>query len=325
VLPDPEVMIDRRNQSGWLTESQVPQGNFEVITTGSAPFRGLVHLRHHRAELFPTPSLWNETERIRSSRFLGPIYGSASIVSGYGNLEVVVAYQDESLVHFWREGSFGWHGPNFLPGQAAGPPAFIQSRFGGVGNFEVIVPRPDGGLSHFWRDNDHDAAWHEAAQPNADLHWSGLGLLHSSDGVLEIIGIADGNLYYLFQQGPHLDWTEPTLIRGGCQGRPSLIQSAGFPNSRFLSIAPLAEGGLACLVRDQNTDFHWLDHIPFGEEHLQFDDVTMMQSSFGHTELMAREAAPEEGSRPILRLKHYRKSGWRWDGPNEVPSADSDA
>jgi hypothetical protein len=311
-------MIDRCNQSGWLVESPgQPHGDFEIVAACPRPYRGVAHLRHDQALPFTSLETWSEVDRIRSSQLLGPLLGTACILSKYGNLEAIVAHADGSLAHFWRQDIFGWHGPIFLPGQAAGPPAFIQSRYGAFGNFEVIVPRPGGGLSHFWRDNDQNADWRQAPHLPCDAgQWSGVGLIHSSDGLLEIIGVADGQLKYLFQQGVGRDWEPPQVLAAGFQGRPCLIQNSVFPESNFLSVAALTQGGLACFVRNHNTQFAWRERDRFGKgrggESFQFNDVTMIESSFGRTEIVASM------SQPGLPFKHYRQ-GEPWEGPNDVP------
>jgi hypothetical protein len=332
-------MIARCNQSGWLIESQgQPHGNFEAIAACAPPDRGLLHIWHDLALPFTRLETWNEADRIRSSKFLGSLYGAACILSSYGNLEVIAARTDGSLAHFWRQGMFGWHGPIILPGEAAGPPALIQSRYGAFGNFEVVVPRPGGGLSHFWRDNDQKADWHVAAhQPARGGLWEGVGLIHSSNGFLEIVGVVDGNLAYAYQPGVGGAWAPHQVIAGGFKGRPSLIQNVVFPESSFLSIAPVEQGGLACFFRNANTGFAWQDAERFGNDRygqvFQFDDVTMIQSSLGYTEVLARYIStrcadePANMAIPIgpgLGVKHYRRACRQWEGPNDLPFLDRD-
>jgi hypothetical protein len=283
-----------------------------------------MHICHDQVSPFTSLESWKEADRIRSSRFLGPVYGTACILSTYGNLEVVVARTDGALAHFWRQEIFGWHGPIFLPGDAAGPPAFIQSRYGAFGNFEVVVPRPCGGLSHFWRDNDETADWHVATYRPATLgQWEGLGLIHNSDGILEIVGVVDGNLTYIYQHGVGRSWEPPQVIAKGFKGRPCLIQNAVSPKSNYLSVAAMAEGGLACFLRNDNTGLDWRNAGRFGNDRrgqfFKFDDVTVMQSSFGRTEVVSRCI-----SGPGLALRHYRRACRRWEGPNELPFFDCD-
>jgi hypothetical protein len=269
--------------------------------------------------------MWNESSRIRSSVFTGPFKGAALILSSYGNLEVVVTQADGALAHFWLYGDFGWRGPTFLPGKASGPPAFIQSRFGRVGNYEVIVPRPGGGLSHFWRDNDGGEVWHEGAAPVAGDNWSGLGLIHSNFGHLEIVGARNGRLQFLWQERPGGAWSAPQDIDAAraTKGRPAFIQSSYGVRGNFEVVALTADGRLVHYWRNNDAaGFPWstgtlLSHAADAAQ-IDFNDVTMIQSSYGRLEVISRAS-----NRSVLM--HYRAAlGQPWEGPIPGPAMGGD-
>ena len=289
-------------QSGWVLERQDrSHGNFEAmfacpVTPVSSTISGLTHVWWDNGGLSdPTASgtgLWNTAETIRNSALPGPWLGASLILSNYGNLEAIVAHNDGQLAHFALVGIWGWRGPAFLPGRSAGAPAFIQSGFGRRGNFEVIVPRPGGGLSHFFRDNDHGETWHEAPQPNSSGDWSGVGLIHSNFGNLEVVGVMDGNLVFIFQNGLGGPWSAPMVIARGFRGRPAFIQSGYGGHGNFEAVGASVNGGLTHFWRNNDSpNFPWSGPFSFGSEgERTYDDVTMFQSSFGHLEVYARGA-----------------------------------
>lgn len=119
------------------------------------------------------------------------------------------------------------------------------------GNFEVVVPRQGGGLSHFWRENDSTVAWHEAPQPYRGGSWSGVGLIHSSEGNLELVGVMDSDLVCMFQQGIGGVWAGPLRIAEGFAGRPALLEGCSSP-SNVTVVAARTAGGLARYCRDMN-------------------------------------------------------------------------
>jgi hypothetical protein len=263
-----------------------------------------------------------QAERIRSSAFTGPFYGAAIIVSGGGKLDIIVAQTDYALAHFSYDDVAGWSGPTFLPGQAVGPPAFIQSRFGRAGNFEVIVPRPGGGLSHFWRDNDAGGVWHQAVnQPADDGAWLGVGLIHSNFGNLEIAGVKEGSLHFLWQNGQGGAWSAPEVVHMDSRsvGRPAFIQSTFGARGNFEVVVAKTNGGLAHYWRN-NDDPHlaWIVGPLFdaGSNPLvyRFEDVTMFQSSYGRLEVFAAEKSARNKS--SYNVIHYRSGRSEpWEGP----------
>ena len=307
-----------------MEDTGQPQGKFEMVVACISPYRGLVHLSHERDLPIVAPELWSEADRIRSSAFRGPFHGAACIVSRYGNLEVVATQGDGSLAHFWRKGIYGWRGPTFLPSRVAGPPTFIQSRFGSFGNFEVIAPRPGGGLSHFWRNNDGPAAeWHEAPPPTTGGTWEGVSLLHDNVGNLQLIGVRDRRLVLMVQRGAGGPWRGPRRLHNALwRGRPSLIQTAWAQQLSFEMIAANSRAGLINYSCNSKTGYHWQPTSYFGKDRngtrLQFDDVTSFQSSLGYLEIFARDVTNRSGT---VCLRHYRRANsGPWEGPIDLPA-----
>ena len=314
-------MMDQRNQSGWVVERpDIGEGRSDLITVFPPPNFGIVHLSRISAFPYTPPELWKEEDRLRSSVFRGPFYGVSGIASNYGNLEIVAAQKNGALGHFWRHERFGWYGPTLITTRAAGMPAMIQSRFGQRGNFEVVVPTVNGGLSHFWRDNDGSCVWHEAVQnrPAAIGIWEGVGLIHSKSGNLAAVGIQDGNLMFLCQNGVGGNWTAPQPIAERCVGRPSIVETVRDNHHTFDVVAARQDGCLRYFSWDtqaqppQNApgeEFGQIDEI----EPPKFDDVAVLRNTFGF-EVFARRVLNEPS---VLVLRHYRRAlpaSWAFAG-----------
>ncbi len=84
-----------------------------------------------------------------------------------GNYEVVIAWPDGGLAHFWRENdnaAFPWHGPAiFGSGEYIGA-TVVESDFRFVadnrlGNLEVLATRPNGTVESYWRENGGQFLW----------------------------------------------------------------------------------------------------------------------------------------------------------------------
>lgn len=308
-------------QSGWLLERpDHPHGNFEVVFAcpdDADVTAGRMGHYYDDVSAHPPESLeWQVAELEIYERSLpGPFFGAAMILSNYGNLELVAAQADGRVVHSPLEGILGWQGPTSLPGNiGAGAPAFIQSRYGGVGNFEVIVPHRDGGLAHFWRDNDHGEVWHEASRPTTAGRWSGVGLIHSGYGNLELVGVVDGALVFMWQNGAGGPWSAPATLATGAMGRPGFIQSTyGGTNGNFEVVYGRNDGGLAHVWRDNTSnDLRWSAPVNFDERFgttQRFRDVTLIQSSFGYLEVLAR------GDRSTLVSAFRAAHGAPWEEP----------
>ena len=311
-------------QSAWLLERpDGPHGNFEVVT-GCPPVdvalpvgRGLGHYYNDNQARSPSDVVWQEAERsIHERAFPGPFFGASMIFSNYTNLEIVASQADGRLAHFALVGVWGWRGPVFIPGvMAAGPPALIQGRFGRRGNFEVIVPRAEGGLAHLWRNNDSGDTWAAATAPITTGRWSGVGLIHSSFGNLELVGVMDGALVFMWQNGPAGPWSGPMTIDAGVRGRPGFIQSTyGGRHGNFEVVAARVNGGLSHYWRDNSaSNLGWSRPVTFNEmdgSPAVYEDVTVIQSSYEHLEVLARH------TRSTL-VSHFR-AAWAapWQQPN---------
>jgi hypothetical protein len=308
-------MLRQNNQSGWMVERPGdPSGRLEAVAVCSPPRRGLTHFWHDHSLSFYPGEIWNAGDRIRSSGLTGPFRGAALVLTNYGNLQLVATQTDGALAHFWFCEICGWQDETFLPGKAAGPPAFIQSRFGHRGNFEVIVPRPGGGLSHFWRDNDGIPIWHTAQPPATTGTWSGVGLSHTSFGNLAAVGVRNGILNFLWQEEPGGSWSiHPITIAQVVCGRPAFVQSSNGVRGNFEVVVAKAAGRLAHYWRNNDVQgFPWLGSRflpPSGNQGSVFDDVTMIESSYGRLEVLAREATASA-------FVHYRAAlGQAWEGP----------
>jgi hypothetical protein len=314
-------------QSGWLLERpDLPHGNFEIIfdcPRSPTGLHGISHLFNDNGAHPPPDTEWQEAEiRIGEAAFPGPMLGASLIFSNYGNLEAVATQADGRIAHFALVGIWGWQGPALLPGSVgAGPPAFIQSRFGGRGNFEVIVPRVGGGLAHFWRDNDHGDHWAEAAQPATAGTWSGVGLIHSSFGNLELVGVVDGVLVFLWQNGVGGPWSAPTRIDAGFIGRPALIQSSyGGSHGNFEVVAARSTSQRISLSHfwrnNSDANLPWSHAVNFRsttDTAAIYEDVTLIQSSFNRLEVLARlQAGP--GWHLDSAIAHFRAA---WAAPWE--------
>ena len=295
------------------------EGTLEALTACARPMRGLVHVAHSPAIPFTAPETWRVVSRIRCAGFPGPFLGASLLRGSYGNLEAVCAQADGALAHFWKTERGGWRGPNLLPMRAEGPPALIQSRYGVVGNFEVLAPQAGGGLAHVWRDNDRGASvlWRTARQPRPDTQpaWSGVALLQSNLGHLEAAGVRDGNLICLTQAGAGGAW-QATPIDTGAKGRPALIETTYSQPGDFDLVVARAAGGLAHYWRDNAQAARpWSAATLFGPRETVFDDVSIMQTSSGALEALARIAGESA-------CKRFRRSApdAGWDGPFPGPS-----
>jgi hypothetical protein len=272
---------------------------------------------------FTVPEIWRVAGRIRNAAFPGPFLGASIARTTYGNLEAICAQQDGTLAHFWKSDRDGWRGPFPLPGRAAAAPAFIQGEYGGaVRNFEVVVPRPGGVLAHLWRDNDRGdhPLWRTATAPDAGPGWSGVALLYSALGNLEVAGVQNDNLIGLTQTGPGGAWHQRINIDTGVRGRPALIQTSYVQPGNFDLVAAKSDGGLAHYWRNNAVaQPTWARTAAFGPKEMVFDEVSILQSSSGALEVLARLAG-ENG------CKRFRRPApdADWEGPYSGPSFSAD-
>jgi len=223
----------------------------------------------------------------------------------YGHLEVVLR-EGSQLVSTWRDGNGRWQGRTLLPGSAApvGSPAFIQGRLGGaVGNFEVVAPLSGGGFGHWYRSNNVGGLPWSGPTGFGSGQASGVALVHSSYGNLEIVACVGGQLVHYWRGGN--TWNGPNLIASGVTGEPDLIQAS---NGNFEVVAPLAAGGVGHWWRDNNsTSMAWHGPTAFGAG--QPAGVGLVQSKAGKLCVVARFAD---------HLEYWQRDDggtWAWQGP----------
>ena len=308
------------NQSGWLFErARDPHGPFELLVACPEPARGIVYLTHHQALPFTPPERWDEVGRIRKSSFYGPHLGASMIPAPSGGIEAIAVQSDGLVAHFGFSIAAGWSGPTILPVRAGGPPALIRGRFGPSGNLELIVPRSSCGLSHFWRDGNPTGPWREAPQPATGGVWTGVALIHSSYGNLELAGVVDGRLVALWQKGLGGAWSDPKPLSVEATGRPALLQSSRGNPGNFELVAVQRDGCLCQLIRNNDTpECRWSFPSFFGRD-FQYDDVTMIESSYGRLEVFARV-------RGRGRFVHYRRTPReQWEGPIPLSAISCDS
>jgi hypothetical protein len=200
----------------------------------------------------------------------------------------------------------------------SGVPSFIQSNFGFRGNFELITPLKAGGLAHFWRDNDAEGNWASGGVfGNANtLGQVAVSLIQSNyldvtfpipRGHLElavaVISTDPSSFHvgacYSFWRTSQDPWTwnGPAPIIGAVSGNPAMIQSTFGQKGNFELVAPVIQGGLAHVWRDNDRGANWvMPATLFGSGFPQgFDDAALIQSNYvdapfgrGHLEVVAR-------------------------------------
>ncbi|GLZ00657.1 hypothetical protein [Actinoplanes sp. NBRC 103695] len=90
-----------------------------------------------------------------------------------GNFEVLIAWPDGGLAHFWRDNedpTLPWHGPalfaqgNRYVGASLVESDFAAFRSSSLKNFEAVATRADGELEHWWRENGGAFVWSKAGR-----------------------------------------------------------------------------------------------------------------------------------------------------------------
>jgi hypothetical protein len=125
----------------------------------------------------------------------------------------------------------------------------------------------------------------------------------------------DGVLVFMVQSGPGGTWSRPVTIDAGMRGRPGFIQSPyGGRHGNFEVVAARVNGGLSHYWRDNsNPNLPWSRAVTFNEmdgSPAVYDDVTLIHSSYGHLEVLARHTAS-------TLVSHFR-AAWAapWQQPN---------
>jgi hypothetical protein len=119
-------------------------------------------------------------------------------------------------------------------------------------------------------------------------------------------------LFFWRDSGPSFTWNGPTMITGGVQGRPAMIQSRFGTQGNFELVVPTTGGGLAHYWRNNDDpNMPWYGPYSFGAGS-NYSEVTLTQSNFadpGNLEVVAESADTLEF--------FWRDSGpsFTWSGP----------
>jgi hypothetical protein len=262
------------------------------------------------------------------------IQSNFSTGSHVGNLELAALFQS-SLLYYWREDvpPYIWHGPEPMKGFEQrlfrGNPVLIQGRFEKRGNFELVVPLQSGGIAHYSRVNDSpDLPWFGPNVFGTDVHpFDAVTMIQTNwtigpkIGLLELIGLVDGQLLFYFREdAPPFKWWGPLPPTGFqprlCTGNPVVIQSRFGSGANLELIVPLQSGGIAHYWRDSNRV--WSGPFVFGENVGRFDAVSLIQSDFtagprwGNLEVVARSG------RALHFYWREDAQPFRWFGPRVV-------
>jgi len=250
----------------------------------------------------------------------------ALIVSNFGhpgNLEAI-ARKDDQLFFAFQEKDGQWHGPDpiAINGEqltdAAGTPAFIQSKYGVRGNFELVTPTTSGYLTHYWRDNDKATLpWNAPSHPFGNDTVKAVSLIESNfgnPGNLEGVARVKDQLMFFWREVTS-EWfgPEPIIADGhaihGITGTPAIIQSHHGHRGNFEVVVPLIKGGLAHYWRDNdNPALPWHGPIRFGTG--KIEAVSMIQSNYGSLEVVVR-------TEDQLAF-YWRGADFLWNGPVNI-------
>lgn len=287
-------------------------GNFELVSPLVSG--GMAHYSRVNSMDF-VPWFGPETfaQNVGTPDALSMIQSNFTTGPNIGNLELVALFQG-GLLYYWREDlpPYLWHGPvpmvNFEQRLFEGNPVLIQGRFEHRGNFELVVPLTDGGLAHYSRANDLP-----------EVPWFGPNIFAKDLGVIDAISMIQSNwtvgpnigllevaarlgsdlVFYSREDAPPFQWFGPLPQKGFEQreftGNPVLIRSRFGSVGNFEVIVPLAAGGLAHYVRNNDDPSRpWFGPNVFGEDVGVFDEISFIQSDFtagaeiGNFELVAR-------------------------------------
>jgi hypothetical protein len=181
-------------------------------------------------------------------------------------------------------------------GSADSTPTYLQSNFGVQGNFELAVPSTTNGLLYYWRDNDHGLFWNGPDAVFTDAgHFDALAMIQSNygGGNMELVVRRQNRLTFLFRDlsDPVTPWHGPWDIATGVSGSPGFIQSHFGQQGNFEVVIPSATGGLLHYWRDNDNGMVWRGPVAFFQNWGQFDAVTLIESSYGNLEGLARRGS----------------------------------
>ncbi len=171
----------------------------------------------------------------------------------------------------------------------AGQPSFIQSTFGTTGNFEMVAPFGAEGIAYYSRDNDVALpVWRVKTVFGIDAGTvDAVSLIQSTFGNLEVVARIGDRLAHFWRDSATGGWNGPGFFAAGASGTPSLIQGRVGVPPNFELVTPLATGGMAHFWRNNQT-FAWTQSATFGESSGIVSDVSLIQSTFGNLEIVAR-------------------------------------
>ena len=95
----------------------------------------------------------------------------------------------------------------------------------------------------------------------------------------------------------------------GAPGNPAMVQSRYGTVGNFELVYPAAEGGIGFMWRNNDGGGGWSAPLLFGQSLGRVDAVTMIQSSFGNLEVVARAGD---------RLHFFWRGANGWNGPYQL-------
>lgn len=289
------------------------KGNFELVV-GRA--RGeLVHMWRDNDDAPNYP--WKISTTFGSTDHVLGVSLVQSNIGKPGRLDVIATTRGGTLYEYDRTSSDSpdWWGNIIYPKPAP------ETKFTGVPSLilgswpwdnELVVPLASGGLVEFYGDNAVRWSPKYFAQHIGVV--SGVSLIQSNNGNLEVVAIAGDLLYHIRRD--HLIWTAPFGINTPYKpiGNPALIQSTFGKKVNFELVVPVVSGGLAHFTSDNNDGTKepiWSFVALFAEDKGIFENVSLIQSNFGdgNLEVVAQKDA---------LLYAYVREGGKWLGPTPV-------
>ena len=179
----------------------------------------------------------------------------------------------------FKHGAWSGHPEPGTPAPPPGPhvPTFqpvccglIQSSFGIPGNFELVFPAKESGILHTFRDNSAPGFPWSAPVSFGDGEFSGVSLIQSTFGNLEVVGVRGNQLVHLFRDA-QFNWSGASVIAADTvRGTPSLIQSPFGDPGNFEVVVPSPGGGLMHFSRsNSDPNFPWSGATHFGDGEFQ--------------------------------------------------------
>ena len=132
--------------------------------------------------------------------------------------------------------------------------------------------------------------------------FSGVSLIQSTFGNLEVVGVRGNQLVHLFRDA-QFNWSGASVIAADAvRGTPSLIQSRFGDPGNFEVVVPSPGGGLMHFSRsNSDPNFPWSGATHFGDG--EFSGVSLIESTFGNHEHL--EVAGTRGEEILCVLPGY--------------------